>query len=556
MNCQEVKSFLFRYLDGSLSVPQEKVFYNHLSGCLDCQRELAQARKTNQLLEQTITLEMPPADLVDKVMAGIGSQGQVTAVSLSDVEGGEQQVPSPGRPVKKRLAWTGKVRTLAAAACLALFMVIGSLTMGDPSLSALAQNVSNLVSPIKASLALLTDGQKENPSDEPPPVKTPQQGPQGNSGDLADQLNQGGLTELEPGMSEEGLITVTLTVLLNPLAVDGEFDQIHPVWSPDGEEVWYLSQKEASGGRYRVWRAGADGSTPEVQGSLPYGIPLMGQGGVWSPNRDALAYVSDRNGYWEVWVDDLSGHATNLTLDSSGQITERLSQAKGEELEWLKKWAFAPVWSDKGEIAFFTSRNGTLDLMAVDRRGNSRVIANSQADEMYPSWSPDSSSLAYFSGWTEADQSWGEVLVADRQGGSRYSLTGKLAVEAMVPSWSPDGRQLALNLRYKTGDGEMGGGIWLVNTDGTELKRLTEIGGGNLVSWSPDGSKLVFNSYEGGIYALVFADDHQEAKLWQVAQGAAEQEVSANWSADSKDLLLDWVPEGKSIRGIWQANFP
>jgi Tol biopolymer transport system component len=55
-------------------------------------------------------------------------------------------------------------------------------------------------------------------------------------------------------------------------------------------------------------------------------------------------------------------------------------------------------------------------------------------------------------------------------------------------SWSPDGRRLAVTVDI----GDNGGDIFVVNSDGTGLKRLTYGGHAENVSWSPDGNSLAF----------------------------------------------------------------
>ena len=62
-------------------------------------------------------------------------------------------------------------------------------------------------------------------------------------------------------------------------------------------------------------------------------------------------------------------------------------------------------------------------------------------------------------------------------------------------SWSPDGKKIA----FVTVSGKKGKirNIWVVNVDGTGLKQLTSGGNDENPTWSPDGTKIVFDRGEG-----------------------------------------------------------
>jgi TolB protein len=56
------------------------------------------------------------------------------------------------------------------------------------------------------------------------------------------------------------------------------------------------------------------------------------------------------------------------------------------------------------------------------------------------------------------------------------------------PAWSPDGNQVAF-----ANDSVDWWEIWVINADGTNLRRLTTHGpAAGLPSWSPDGQKLIY----------------------------------------------------------------
>src|SRR4029077_16801910 len=65
--------------------------------------------------------------------------------------------------------------------------------------------------------------------------------------------------------------------------------------------------------------------------------------------------------------------------------------------------------------------------------------------------------------------------------------------------WSPDGTKIALTLH--PADNPDLGRAWLMNADGTDLRRLSafeaagEIVDEEHVSWSPDGTRIAFNRW-------------------------------------------------------------
>ncbi|MBE7556142.1 MAG: PD40 domain-containing protein [Anaerolineales bacterium] len=94
------------------------------------------------------------------------------------------------------------------------------------------------------------------------------------------------------------------------------------------------------------------------------------------------------------------------------------------------------------------------------------------------------------------------------------------------------------------------GNIYLMNMDGSNLTRLTEIGVIGCFAWSPDGQKIAFSSnYD--IYVINAAGGDQPRLIVDVTPTHGDAAyVCPTWSADSQQLLLA-VP---FLYGIYVAH--
>lgn len=79
------------------------------------------------------------------------------------------------------------------------------------------------------------------------------------------------------------------------------------------------------------------------------------------------------------------------------------------------------------------------------------------------SWSPDSQTLAY-----ETARNLGTVSVSGAN--TVFRLPG-LKLDSATPQWSPDGKTIAFSAS-RDHDGQFGEGVYLINADGSSLRRL------------------------------------------------------------------------------------
>src|SRR5687767_4885353 len=102
-----------------------------------------------------------------------------------------------------------------------------------------------------------------------------------------------------------------------------------------------------------------------------------------------------------------------------------------------------PTWSPDGEqIAFMSHRDGNWEIYVMNADGSDsrRLTDNPQGDNS-PAWSPDGSWIAYSSDLIVAREVNSEIYVVKPDGSDATALTDNPGGDEF-PTWSPDGQQL------------------------------------------------------------------------------------------------------------------
>jgi TolB protein len=119
-----------------------------------------------------------------------------------------------------------------------------------------------------------------------------------------------------------------------------------------------------------------------------------------------------------------------------------------------------------------------------------------------------------------------------KQNGTDKQQVTHMGFVAIFPDFSPDGSKIV----FCAGPSTFGRDIYVVNSDGSDLTRLTSGVGNNVYpAFSPDGQKIVFTSNRTGI-----------SQVWLMnADGSNQRQLT--FDPQPKDQVPDWSPNGGKI---------
>lgn len=301
---------------------------------------------------------------------------------------------------------------------------------------------------------------------------------------------------------------------------EGGAKEMWPMWSADGRKIFYVSDRS---GAQNIWaRAPGRVSNPPQQ------LTKFTEGRVLWPNisYDGRSIVFEHD--FHIWkLDTGNNQASEVSITRRG-VPAGPSVDHLRLSEQIQELALSP---DGKKVAFVV--RGEIFAASAADGGDAARVTNSPADESQVTWSPDSRKVAYVSDRDGVPH----LFLYDFASNMETQLTRDAGADD-TPLFSPDGKLLAFQ--------RLGRELRVLTLD-TKQERLLATGAferppinsDRPFVWSPDSRWIAFMPVEPNLFRnvhVVSADGGGEKAISYLANSGSD---SVSWSPDGTFILFD-----------------
>lgn len=295
----------------------------------------------------------------------------------------------------------------------------------------------------------------------------------------------------------------------------GSSSDITPAWSPDGEQIAFVS-KRGHDKEPQLYVIAVNGGEAKRVTNLPTGASAP----KWFPNSRRLAFLS------RVWSD----------LDSWNAMASRLKK-RSESTMTAKAWDKAPIahWDhfldDRQTHAYFVDINGAAEAVGEPQAitlGSGRALDCGDPDTTCYDISPDGGEIAFVS---NVDASGSEpnfdifvlpIGSAPSDSSMVRSIAGDDTTHDTAPLYSPDGRTLAFQRRGIKSPHSDDARLMLFDRRNAQLRSLTD-------DWDRSADGLVWSPDSGALFGAI--DDAGSRRIYRFdISGSPPKAITRDYS--------------------------
>ncbi|MBN1937914.1 MAG: protein kinase [Anaerolineae bacterium] len=341
-------------------------------------------------------------------------------------------------------------------------------------------------------------------------------------------------------------------------------------WSPDGQRIAFHSVTATPS---EIWVVNRDGSDLHLVRSLETSIQGVGQAG-WSPDGQQIAgwydlgdvlraFIINADGsgeiqitegadipwswfpcYWPQWEGVPSAETTPAAspcrvayLEDENVYVRNCDGSGVRQLTFLQSgghWGSEALsWSPDGQFIVFQSaherqpgNDPSLYLIQSDGSNLTRLTFGDHHDR-FPMWSPDGRRIAMH-------RNCNLVTIAPDGSDEQVIVPSSNEMCPGTVAWSPDSRQLAFVSWHDPFPDDLNFILFVINSDGTNLRKLAKFEGGVVPAWSPDGKQIGIE--EMGNAYLLNADGSGEMVEVESVPDAWYSQYWPQWDGETQTV--------------------